>query len=192
MENMDDTITPTSQARPQPQARPFGGPDYRKNADRAKGDETPCAICGRPIKPDSPQVFVLVGDGGGVFLPAGSGETHKNDAGFMGGFPVGLDCFRAHRTLFEGLGYTAPKRGGKAKMADTTTITEAEAKKIVKAALDERKLTYTRLKARTTNLTIGGKTVFVEVYGFQPHPAWDEVTKIGRDHGFRVERGDHV
>ena len=93
--------------------RPFSGPRYATNAARC-GAQEPCALCGKPITSRDTAVFVSVGDGGSVFLSPAEEAAAKQDAGFMGCFPLGPECWRKHRQAFQQLGYTAPTRRTKA------------------------------------------------------------------------------
>lgn len=71
-------------------------------------------------------------------------------------------------------------------------MTPAQAKRLIKAKLDELKLPYTKLTAKTVNFTdlARASCVFVKVYGWKPDPAWDVLVKLAVDNGFRVEAPD--
>ncbi len=70
--------------------KPFGGPDYRRNADRV-GQYIPCAYCGKPVKNTAKALFVEVLVNGRFAQDApGSAES-------QGAFPLGPDCARRYR-----------------------------------------------------------------------------------------------
>lgn len=68
-------------------------------------------------------------------------------------------------------------------------ITPAGAKKIIKAALEERGLPFEKLTARTVDFTdlAGAKCVFVKIHGWNPDPRWEELKAVARMHGFRLQ-----
>lgn len=74
---------------------PFSNPNYIKNSDMVRGDDWPCVICGRPIKNKNTAKWITVIQGGSSFGPQDSDPNHP---GFMGGFPIGPDCYRRHKT----------------------------------------------------------------------------------------------
>lgn len=65
-------------------------------------------------------------------------------------------------------------------------MTTAEAKKIVQKFLDDRKLPYTKLTARTTHID-RSDCIFVNVHGWKPNPAWTDLKNHARKNGFYVE-----
>lgn len=68
---------------------PFSGPRYHANSAKATGDETPCAICGKPVKPSK---GAWPHDAG---VCAETGEWALTEAeATQGAFPVGRDCHR--------------------------------------------------------------------------------------------------
>lgn len=72
---------------------PFSGANYGKNSGKCRGDESPCAICGKPVKDASAKHFATVIGGGSAW---GDENSDANDPGYMGGWPVGTDCHRKH------------------------------------------------------------------------------------------------
>lgn len=68
-------------------------------------------------------------------------------------------------------------------------MTATEAKRIIKSALDEKGLLYTKLTARTTDFTdlARAKCVFVKIHGWVGGPRWDELRDIAVQNGFRIE-----
>ncbi len=79
--------------RPTTPPRPFSGPKYDRNSDRA-GADMPCAICGKGIRENSQDLcgWAQVVDGGARF--ARLDETVTQDGGYMGWHPVGPTCAR--------------------------------------------------------------------------------------------------
>lgn len=90
-----------------PEFRPFGHDDYTRNSERVRGQDIPCAWCGRAVKvgPDGDlRHTVVVIDGGANF---GTLDSDTTDPGYMGGHPVGPNC----KKLLSAAGvavYTAP------------------------------------------------------------------------------------
>ena len=77
---------------------PFSGKHYSRNAD-AGGNRNPCCICGREVRPGNEAAMLYVAGGGRDFV---SSATHQilfeeADAGIMGSFPIGSDCWRKHK-----------------------------------------------------------------------------------------------
>lgn len=73
--------------------RPFSGPKYHENAERAySADLIPCAICGKGVKDLAKAAKAVVIDGGASW----GNERSVQDAGYMGEWPVGSDCHRKH------------------------------------------------------------------------------------------------
>lgn len=68
-------------------------------------------------------------------------------------------------------------------------ITTHAAKKVVQAFLDEHKLTYTKLSARTIDFTdlMRAKCVFVTVFGWQVSPKGADLERLAVANGFRVQ-----
>jgi len=64
-----------------------------------------------------------------------------------------------------------------------------EAKKIVKEHLIAHNLPYTKLTAKTISFSdlARGSSVFVKIHGWQPNPCWDELDRLAKQNGFRVE-----
>jgi len=83
---------------------PFGGPNYRRNADRS-GQRAPCAYCGKKIQDHSRATFIGVADGGGRFFNVkdDAAEERKDPAGYMGGHLLGPDCARKLKAEQPGL-----------------------------------------------------------------------------------------
>ncbi len=67
-------------------------------------------------------------------------------------------------------------------------MTPAEAKKIVKAKLSEFGKEH-KVTARTIGFVdlARDSCIFVKVHGWKPDPAWNELDRLAREHGFRVE-----
>lgn len=78
---------------------PFSGKRYKENSAISPAGTNPCAICGKPIKPDASTRWVWVVEGGSEF--ARPGEVH-DEAGDMGMWPLGSDCYRRNRKDLEG------------------------------------------------------------------------------------------
>lgn len=68
--------------------------DYGKNADRSKGDDYPCAVCGRVCK--SPVWRVVLTQGGHIIATRGSEADDPSDPGYLGYYPIGSACLRDH------------------------------------------------------------------------------------------------
>ena len=68
-------------------------------------------------------------------------------------------------------------------------ITPTQAKKIVSAWLEENKLPYTKLTARTVSFVdlARDSRVFVKVHGWQASPMWQGLENLAKDQGFCVE-----
>jgi hypothetical protein len=71
----------------------------------------------------------------------------------------------------------------------STELTPAACKLIVREFLDERRLPYERLSARTIDFSdlARARVIFVSVHGWQPSPAWEELRALAFKHAFRVE-----
>ena len=81
----------TSTEKPVPS--PFSGANYEKNSAKGGADDADaCAICGKYVK-HSKAKWAEVIDGGSRFASIAE-KADENDAGYMGGFPVGSDCAR--------------------------------------------------------------------------------------------------
>jgi hypothetical protein len=65
-------------------------------------------------------------------------------------------------------------------------MTTAEAKKIVQKFLDDRKLPYTKLTAKTSYID-RKDCIFVKVHGWKPNPAWTDLKNFAKGKGFYVE-----
>ena len=80
-------------------------------------------------------------------------------------------------------------------METVEPITVHEAKRLVKQALSDRRLSFTRLTARTIDFTDLARCqrVFVTVHGWQwtrqSKPQWAEIKLMAGEHGFNVEAG---
>lgn len=75
--------------------QPFSGKNYGENSRHIKTGETPCAICGKGIKENNPNViWIIVIDGGSSW---GTYDSDENAPGYMGGFPIGSDCWKKHK-----------------------------------------------------------------------------------------------
>lgn len=79
---------------------PFSGLDFQRNADKCGDGETPCAICGKPVKDDSGAKWLSVGDGNSRFLTPDEAETDPE----AGAWPVGPGCWRKHRAVLKQYG----------------------------------------------------------------------------------------
>lgn len=64
-----------------------------------------------------------------------------------------------------------------------------EAKKIIKAELERRKIPYTKLTARTINFQDLARVncIFVKIHGWQANPVYEELSKVAVENGFRIE-----
>lgn len=71
---------------------PFSGPRYGENASRCRGDQWPCAICGRAT--ENASAWATVVDGGAAW---GDESSDEEADGFMGQYPIGADCARRYR-----------------------------------------------------------------------------------------------
>lgn len=76
---------------------PFSHPKYHENEGRCGPDETPCALCGCPVKKESKAVWIMVGDGNTRFLTPD--EWDKVDD--AGAWPIGSGCYRRHKKELE-------------------------------------------------------------------------------------------
>lgn len=65
--------------------------DYRKHADKIKGDYTPCAICGRAITPQN-ILYVRTYEGGS--LVTADELSTLDPSGDTGCYPIGRNCLR--------------------------------------------------------------------------------------------------
>lgn len=72
--------------------------DYDKNANRARGEDYPCVVCGRAVKYGSRTgVGVHLGNGGShLLLPS---EVDPAASDYLGVYPLGGDCLRKHPEL---------------------------------------------------------------------------------------------
>lgn len=72
---------------------------------------------------------------------------------------------------------------------ETAEIAVNEAKRLVKQALTDRRLPFTKLTARTVEFTdlAHCRRIFVHVHGWQSNPQWEEIKAVAREHGFNVE-----
>ena len=73
--------------------RPFSGPRYRQNADRVKGDQSPCCVCGTAA--GQSQWYLRVGWDDRFYGPLDMIEPRLN----AGMFPVGTSCLRRYPEL---------------------------------------------------------------------------------------------
>jgi len=66
-----------------------------------------------------------------------------------------------------------------------------QAKRIIQNALDELRLPYTKLTAKTISFIdlARDKCVFVQIHGWQPNPAWKILKQLAHKNGFRIEIG---
>lgn len=81
--------------------KPWGGPNFRKNSDRCKGDEYPCAYCGKPIKDKAKALWVEICCDQFVLLIEGEKVNHDRHGNYMGGYPLGPECARAFKKLLK-------------------------------------------------------------------------------------------
>lgn len=75
----------------------------------------------------------------------------------------------------------------------STDISPHAAKKIVRAFLEEHRLPFEKLTARTIDFTdlARAKCVFVTVHGWTPNPIAEDLTHLAVNNGFRVDfRGE--
>lgn len=79
---------------------PFSGPKYTENSDKCQDPEveSPCVICGRPIKRGKEAGWLRVVDGGMRFA---SGLEEVDSSGDMGYWPIGKTCLKNHKELKE-------------------------------------------------------------------------------------------
>jgi hypothetical protein len=76
---------------PEPRVRiPESTKPYREPCEK-----DPCVVCGREVK--NPRHYLEVVDGGAYAAVPGSADV--NDAGYVGGLPIGPDCLRQHPEL---------------------------------------------------------------------------------------------
>ena len=68
-------------------------------------------------------------------------------------------------------------------------MTPCNAKQIIRDALEERDLTFSKLTARTVSFAdlARDSAIFVKIHGLEPSPAWDELVILAKENGFRVE-----
>lgn len=71
--------------------RPFSGKNFVRNSERVRGDQQPCAICGKPVKEPKTAAWAVIVDGGSAW---GNDTSDPSHPGYMGGYPVGADCHR--------------------------------------------------------------------------------------------------
>lgn len=72
-------------------------------------------------------------------------------------------------------------------------MTPNGAKKIIKKFLDEEKIPYTKLRAKTQHISALRVThIFVRVFGWVPGPRYRDVERVGEANDFIVlfERGE--
>ncbi len=81
-------LYPSATARERNRCKPF---DERH-------DEYPCYLCDSPVRKGTSH-WIVVTHGGCVFVPD-ERFTDENDAGFMGGHPVGPTCWRKIKKAF--------------------------------------------------------------------------------------------
>jgi len=83
---------------------PFSGPRYAENVAR-HGKAQHCVICGQPVKQPEHARWLNVADGGRVFVSEleAAQLAAANDASFMGGYPIGPECWRKHAQAFNQL-----------------------------------------------------------------------------------------
>lgn len=72
---------------------------------------------------------------------------------------------------------------------EKSSITPAAAKKIIVDKLNELKLPYEKVTAKTVGFTdlARDSMVFVTIHGWKPNPAMEELKKIAKENGFRVD-----
>ena len=70
--------------------KPWGGPKFSENEKRCRGEQYPCAWCGKPIKDrkTAVMVFICCDD----FQPASAEPAHREHGNNMGWYPLGPDC----------------------------------------------------------------------------------------------------
>lgn len=78
------------------------GPNFSENSKRCKGDEWPCAYCGKPIKDKAKALWVEVCCGilgcGPEHDPHGKGDKGPGHES-MGSYPLGPECARKFKKL---------------------------------------------------------------------------------------------
>jgi hypothetical protein len=72
-------------------------PNYDRNESRCEPDETPCKLCGRPIKDQSKAKQLHFGTGNAVLITEDEPEVGTADD--CGYFPVGPNCARKYPEL---------------------------------------------------------------------------------------------
>lgn len=66
--------------------------------DRARGDEVPCVLCGKGIKPGAGVGYLHI-HGGGALIVTEEEAARMSAAGDMGMQPIGRECLRQHPEL---------------------------------------------------------------------------------------------
>lgn len=67
--------------------------------DRARGGDTPCGLCGKGCKEDEEQVHLHFVNGGMDDIIQYGDNSHDNDPGDMGCWPIGADCEKKLKLL---------------------------------------------------------------------------------------------
>ena len=68
-------------------------------------------------------------------------------------------------------------------------MTTYQAKKIIRQALEQFGLSYTKLTARTVGFSdlARDSCIFVQIHGFEPSPIWSQLKEIAKCNGFCIE-----
>jgi hypothetical protein len=68
-------------------------------------------------------------------------------------------------------------------------ITVNQAKKIIKAELDQRGLPYAKVTGHTVGFSdlLRCDVIFVKIHGWQSSPVWNELKRIAVANDFRIE-----
>lgn len=67
-------------------------PKYSENSERCTGDDSPCVVCGKPVKRWRKMVRVVNG-GNYIGTDADAAIDPMADLGYH---PIGVDCLRQH------------------------------------------------------------------------------------------------
>lgn len=74
---------------------PLPWSEHFDTSRQCRGNESPCAFCGRPVK--KPRYWVHVVNGGGDLLKIG--DTWDEQASDLGLQPIGANCAKQHPEL---------------------------------------------------------------------------------------------
>lgn len=72
-------------------------PRHHKNSEKCTDGSSPCVVCGKPIRHETAQSWVVVVDGGTCLEHPD--DADPNAAGYLGGYPIGKGCLRRHPEL---------------------------------------------------------------------------------------------